>query len=38
MNIIIWAGVIASTIAICSASFALLVMGIDIIKSWREKK
>lgn len=38
MNIIIWAGVIASLIAMCSASFALIAMGIDIIKNWREKK
>jgi len=34
----IWVGVIASTIAICSASFALIAMGIDIIKNWEEKK
>lgn len=38
MNIIIWVGCIASLIAICSASFALIAMGIDIIKSWRAKE
>lgn len=38
MNIIIWVGVIASLIAICSASFALIAMGVDIVKNWEEKK
>jgi hypothetical protein len=38
VNIIVWAGLIASTIAIISASFTLIVTGIDIIKDWEEKK
>lgn len=38
MNIIIWAGVTTSIIAMCCASFALIAMGIDIIKSWRDEK
>ena len=35
MSTMIWVGVIASTIAICSASFALIAMGIDIIKNFK---
>ena len=31
-------GYITSLIAICSASFALIAMGIDIVKSWRDEK
>lgn len=38
MNIMIWVGVIASIIAMCSASFALIAMGTDIIKNWRKSK
>lgn len=38
MNIIIWVGVITSIIATCCASFALIAMGIDIIKNWEAKK
>lgn len=38
MNAIIWAGIITSIIAMCSATFALITMGIDIIKSWEDEK
>lgn len=38
MSIIMWAVAITSLIAICSASFALIAMGIDIVKNWRDEK
>lgn len=38
MNIMITMGIGATVIAMCSAAFALIAMGIDIIKNWRESK
>ena len=38
MNIMIAAGIGATIIAMGSAAFALIAMGIDIIKNWRENK
>lgn len=38
MNIMIAAGIGATIIATCSAAFALIAMGIDIIKDWRKSK
>ena len=38
MTIMIAAGLGATIIAMCSASFTLIAMGIDIIKNWRENK
>lgn len=38
MNIMIAAGIGATIIAMCSATFALIAMGIDIIKNWRKSK
>lgn len=38
MNVIITVGVGATIIAMCSAAFALIAMGIDIIKNWRKSK
>lgn len=38
MNIMIAVGIGATIIAMCSAAFALMAMGIDIIKSWRQNK
>ena len=36
MTVMIAAGIGATIIAMCSAAFALIAMGIDIIKNWRE--
>ena len=38
MNIMIAVGIGTSIIAMCSAAFALIVMGIDIIKNWGKNK
>ena len=38
MNIMIAVGIGATIIAMCSAAFALIAMGIDIVKNWRKKK
>jgi hypothetical protein len=38
VNTMIAVGIGTTIIAMCSASFALIAMGIDIIKNWREKK
>ena len=38
MNVMIAIGAGATIIAMCSATFALIAMGIDIIKSWRKDK
>lgn len=38
MNVMIAMGIGATIIAMCSAAFALIAMGIDIIKNWRKNK
>lgn len=38
MTIIIAAGIGATIIAMCSAAFTLIAMGVDIIKDWRKNK
>lgn len=38
MNIMITVGIGTAIIAMCSATFALIAMGIDIIKNWGENK
>lgn len=38
MNVMIAVGAGATIIAMCSAAFALIAMGIDIIKNWRKSK
>lgn len=38
MNVIITVGAGATIIAMCSATFALITIGIDIVKNWRKSK